>query len=83
MKAIMAGFSAKLYRKSVSAVAMLEGSLLRIMIGCVVFVTFAGVLRTMFAVSPINSGLSFIQQRERIKRQTIEYQRLQHGKLAA
>lgn len=61
MKAIMAGFSAKLYRKSVSAVATLEQSLPRIMLGWVAFVTLAGVLRTMFAVSPIDSGLSFIQ----------------------
>lgn len=61
MKAIMASLSAKLYRKSISAVATLEGSLPRIMLCWVAFVTLAGVLRTMFAVSPIDSGLSFIQ----------------------
>jgi hypothetical protein len=61
MKALMAGFSARLYRKSVSAVALLENSLPRIMLGWVVFVTLAGVLRTIFAVSPIDSGVSFLQ----------------------
>lgn len=61
MKAIMASFSAKLYRKSIAAVALLENSLPRIMLGWVAFVTLAGVLRTIFAVSPINSGLSFVQ----------------------
>lgn len=61
MKAMMAGFGAKLYRKSIAAVAMLESSLPRIMIGWVVFVTLAGVLRTIFAVSPIDSGISFVQ----------------------
>lgn len=61
MKAIMAGFGAQLYQKSVAAVALLEGNLLRIMLGWVAFVTFAGVLRTAFAVSPIDSGVSFLQ----------------------
>ena len=57
----MVGFGAKLYRKSIAAVALLESSLPRIMLGWVAFVTLAGVLRTIFAVSPINSGLSFVQ----------------------
>ena len=61
MKAMMTGLSADLYRKSISAVASLEGSLPRIMMGWVAFVTLAGVLRTIFAVSPIDSGISFIQ----------------------
>lgn len=61
MKAIMAGFGAKLYRKSIAAVALLEKSLPRIMLGWVIFVTLAGALRTTFAVSPIDSGLSFVQ----------------------
>lgn len=61
MKALMADFSTKLYRKSIAAVAMLEKSLPRIMLGWVVFVVLAGILRTMFAVSPIDSGVSFIQ----------------------
>jgi hypothetical protein len=61
MKAIMADFSTKLYRKSIAVVAMLEKSLPRIMLGWVAFVTLAGILRTMFAVSPINSGVSFVQ----------------------
>lgn len=61
MEAIMAGLSTKLYRKSISAVAMLEKSLPRIMMCWVAFVALAGVLRTMFAVSPIDSGVSFIQ----------------------
>lgn len=61
MKAIMAGFGAKLYRKSISAVALLENRLPRIMLGWVAFVAIAGVLRTIFAVSPIDSGLSFVQ----------------------
>lgn len=57
----MADFSTKLYRKSIAAVAMLEKSLPRIMLGWVTFVALAGILRTMFAVSPIDSGVSFIQ----------------------
>ncbi len=57
----MADFGAKLYRKSIAAVAMLEKSLPRIMLGWVAFVALAGILRTTFAVSPINSGVSFIQ----------------------
>lgn len=61
MKALMADFSTKLYRKSIAAVAMLEKSLPRIMLCWVVFVALAGILRTMFAVSPIDSGVSFIQ----------------------
>lgn len=61
MKAVMAGFSAQLYRKSISAVAVLEKNLPRIMLGWVAFVTLAGVLRTMFAVSPIDSGISLLQ----------------------
>jgi len=61
MKALMADFSTKLYRKSIAAVAMLEKSLPRIMLCWVAFVALAGILRTVFAVSPINSGVSFIQ----------------------
>lgn len=61
MKAIMAGFGARLFQKSIAAVALLEGNLSRIMLGWVAFVTFAGVLRTVFAVSPIDSGVSFLQ----------------------
>lgn len=61
MKALMEGFGAKLYRKSISAVVVLERGLPRIMIGWVAFVSLAGVLRTIFAVSPIDSGVSFLQ----------------------
>ncbi len=61
MKALMAGFGARLYRKSIAAVATLESSLPRIMLCWVAFVTLAGVLRTVFAVSPIDSGASFLQ----------------------
>ena len=61
MKALMAGFGAKLYRKSISAVVVLERGLPRIMLGWVAFVALAGVLRTIFAVSPIDSGVSFLQ----------------------
>jgi hypothetical protein len=61
MKAIMAGTSEKLYRKSVAAVALLENGLPRIMLLWVAFVALAGVLRTIFAVSPIDSGFSFLQ----------------------
>ena len=61
MKAIMADFGAKLYRKSIAAVALLENSLPRIMLGWVAFITLGGILRTIYAVSPINSGLSFAQ----------------------
>jgi len=38
MKAIMAGFGARLYQKSIAAVALLEGNLSRIMLGWVAFV---------------------------------------------
>jgi hypothetical protein len=61
MKALMADFGAKLYRKSITAVVVLERGLPRIMLGWVAFVTLAGILRTMFAVSPIDSGVSFLQ----------------------
>ena len=61
MKATMTGFGETLYRKSIAAVALLEGSLFRIMLGWVAFVTLAGLLRTIFAVSPIDSGISFVQ----------------------
>lgn len=61
MKAVMTAFGAAMYRKSISAVASLEGNLLRIMYGWVAFVTCAGILRTTFALSPIDSGLSFVQ----------------------
>jgi hypothetical protein len=61
MEAIMAGIRKTLYTKSIAAVALLEKSLPQIMLGWVIFVTFAGVLRTMFAVSPIDSGISFLQ----------------------
>jgi hypothetical protein len=61
MKAFMAGFGAKLYRKSISAVVVLERGLPRIMIGWVAFVALAGILRTVFAVSPIDSGVSLLQ----------------------
>ena len=61
MKAIMADIRKTLYGKSIAAVALLEQSLPKIMLGWVAFVTLAGVLRTMFAVSPIDSTVSFIQ----------------------
>jgi hypothetical protein len=61
MKAIMAGFGVRLYQKSITAVAVLESNLSRVMLGWVAFVTLAGILRTMFAVSPIDSGVSFFQ----------------------
>ena len=61
MQAMMIGFGAKLYRKSVTAVAVLESNLFRIMLGWVAFVALAGILRTIFAVSPIDSGISFVQ----------------------
>lgn len=57
----MAGFGARLYQKSITAVAVLESNLSRVMLGWVAFVTLAGILRTMFAVSPIDSGVSFFQ----------------------
>jgi hypothetical protein len=61
MEAIMAGIRKTLYGKSIAAVALLEKSLPQIMLGWVAFVTLAGVLRTVFAVSPIDSGVSFLQ----------------------
>lgn len=61
MKAVMTAYSAKLYRKSISAVAMLEAGLPKIILGWVGFIAVAGILRTSFAVSPINSGASLFQ----------------------
>jgi hypothetical protein len=61
MKVMMTALSTKLYRKSISAVATLERGLPQIMVGWVIFVLLAGMLRTMFAVSPIDGGLSFVQ----------------------
>lgn len=57
----MAGFGARLYQKSVTAVALLERNLSRIMLGWLVFVALAGILRTIFAVSPIDSGISLLE----------------------
>ncbi|MFN3619992.1 DUF2569 domain-containing protein [Sphingorhabdus sp.] len=61
MKAVMTAYRASLYRKSISAVAMLESGLPKIILGWVCFVAVAGILRTSFAVSPINSGASLFQ----------------------
>lgn len=61
MEAIMAGIRKTLYTKSIAAVALLEKSLPQIMLGWVAFVALAGVLRTIFAVSPIDSAVSFVQ----------------------
>jgi hypothetical protein len=61
MKAYMAGLSSQLYRKSISAVVVLERGLPSIMVCWVAFVALAGILRTVFAVSPIDSGVSFLQ----------------------
>ena len=57
----MAGISDKLHRKSIAAVALLENGLPQIMLFWVAFVALAGALRTIFAVSPIDSGVSFLQ----------------------
>lgn len=61
MKVVMAGIGAKLYRKSISAVATLENGLPRIMLGWLAFIAIGGILRTMFAVSPIDGGLRLVQ----------------------
>lgn len=61
MKVVMAGIGAQLHRKSISAVAMLESSLPRIMLGWLAFIAIGGVLRTIFAVSPIDGGLRLIE----------------------
>lgn len=61
MKAVMAAYSARLYRKSISAVALLEGSMPKIIFSWVAFIAVAGILRTSFALSPINSGVSLLQ----------------------
>lgn len=61
MKAIMTAYSAQLYRKSISAVAALEANLPKIILGWVAFIVVAGMLRTSFAISPINSGVSLMQ----------------------
>lgn len=61
MKVVMAGIGAKLYRKSISAVATLENNLPRIMFGWLAFIAIGGILRTMFAVSPIDGGLRLMQ----------------------
>jgi hypothetical protein len=61
MKAVMTAYKARLYRKSISVVALLEGGLPRIILGWVAFIAIAGILRTSLAVSPINSGASLFQ----------------------
>ncbi len=61
MKAFMAGIGAKLHGKSISAVALLENSLPQIMFGWLAFMAVGGVLRTIFAVSPIDGGLRLIE----------------------
>lgn len=61
MKALMAAYQAKLYRKSISAVAMIEGSFPKIVLAWVVFVALAGMLRISFASSLINSSASLLQ----------------------
>lgn len=61
MKAFMESISAILHRKSISAVAILENNLPRIMLFWLGFIAIAGVLRTIFAVSPIDGGLRLIQ----------------------
>ena len=61
MKAAMATWSDHLYRKSVTAVAALEGSMARIMMVWMIVVSFACGLRIAFAVSPINGPLDFIE----------------------
>lgn len=61
MKVMMTALSTKLYRKSISAVATLERGLPQIMVCWVIFNLLAGMLRSVFAVSPIDSGFSFVQ----------------------
>lgn len=61
MKAVMTAYKAQLYRKSISAVALLEGGLPKIILGWVAFIAVAGILRISFAVSPINSSFSLFQ----------------------
>jgi hypothetical protein len=57
----MVTFKAKLYRKSVSAVAWLDGGMPKIIMGWVAFIVVAGILRTSFSASPITSGVSLFQ----------------------
>lgn len=61
MKVIMMAYKAGLYRKSVSAVALLEGGFPKLIMGWVAFIAVAGILRISFAVSPINSSASLFQ----------------------
>jgi hypothetical protein len=61
MKQYMAIIPAWLHRKSVSAVATLENSLSRIMWGWIAVITLAGLLRTAFAVSPINTPFQLFE----------------------
>lgn len=58
---MMKGYSAKLYRKSVLAVAWLDGGLPGLLWAWVLISAFAGLLRISFAISPINSGASLLQ----------------------
>lgn len=61
MKAAMATWSDHLYRKSVLAVAALEGSMGKIMLIWTLVISLACGLRIAFAVSPIDGPVSFIQ----------------------
>jgi hypothetical protein len=61
MVVVMAGIRLRLQRKSISAVATLENSLPRIMLFWLAFIAIGGVLRTIFAVSPIDGGVRLIQ----------------------
>ena len=61
MKAIMASIGEKLNRKSITAVAMLENRMPQVMLGWLTFIAIGGVLRTIFAASPIDGGLRLIE----------------------
>jgi hypothetical protein len=61
MEAAMKRLNGHLYQKSVSAIAALELRFGRVLLCWTIFAAFAGGLRIGFSVSPITSGLTFVQ----------------------
>jgi hypothetical protein len=61
MKAWMHGFGEHLNRKSIGAIAALENNMGRVLIGWVLIAGFLGLLRIIFAISPINGVAALLQ----------------------
>jgi hypothetical protein len=61
MQAWMRELGNDLYRKSISAIAALENGMGRVIFGWVVVAGLLGILRILFAVSPIDGPVAFLQ----------------------